>query len=118
MASEPHLLQAKQVLHRAFGGVALSQSDVLIVRGYLNELEDQRDAAWENRDGWEKRARELEEQLEACRNALWIISTTTYPATYLGLSVEGVQMYGGSDDAPQFAREFLKSNPASTPEGT
>lgn len=64
---------------------------------------------------------DLEEQLEAYRAALTIIATTTYPARYLGRSTEGVEMYGGSNDASDFAQQVLASNPASSPsiyEGT
>lgn len=39
--------------------------------------------------------------------ALEIIATTTYPATYLGMNERGMKMYGGSQDASNYARRVL-----------
>lgn len=49
----------------------------------------------------------LETHIARLEGALEIIATTTYPATYLGMNERGMKMYGGSQDASNYARRIL-----------
>lgn len=54
-------------------------------------------------------APQLAKQLAAALDALEIIATKIYPATYVGFNEDGVAVYGNWDDAANFARERLAS---------
>jgi uncharacterized Zn finger protein (UPF0148 family) len=73
----------------------------------IAELE-RANAAWGTAAGeFSVRAEAAEQRVAELEAALREIANRTHPATYLGKREDGVEMYGGSDDAARFARAAL-----------